>query len=182
MLTKKRILISLIFYLLVLIWIISLKMNMKDAVFGCMDYFKQFTLQERFKISLSTFRLSKIIFDADFLVNICFFMPLGAYCFELIKKNKFIKGLFIAILLTISFEIVQLITTIGFFTFNDLVSNTLGYILGYLIYLFLNKIFNRKIIFYIFNVFTIFFIALTMFGIINTIINIEIYSLYKKVV
>ena len=96
MLTKKRILISLIFYLLVLIWIISLKMNMKDAVFGCMDYFKQFTLQERFKISLSTFRLSKIIFDADFLVNICFFMPLGAYCFELIKKNKFIKGLFIA--------------------------------------------------------------------------------------
>ena len=182
MLTKRKIIISLTFYLIVLIWIISLKMNMKDAVFDCMYYFKQFTLPERFEISLSTFKMSKLILDSDFLVNICFFMPLGVYCYELIKKGKFIKGLVIAIFTTLLLEVVQLFTTIGFFTFKDLVSNTLGYIFGYLIYLLLNKIFNKKIIYYIFTVFTIFFIALSIYGIINTIINIEIYSLHKKVV
>ena len=56
----------------------------------------------------------------DVLVNVCFFMPVGVYCFELIKKHRFLKGIGIAFLLTLILETIQLITTVGYFTFNDL--------------------------------------------------------------
>lgn len=178
MLTKKKVIISLIFYMIVLFWIISLKMNMEQAVFECMYYFGQFDLKDRFMITLNTFKFEKIFSDGtDFLVNTVFFMPLGAYFFELMKKQRFIKGLGIAFLLTLLLETFQLLTTVGFFTLSDLVSNTLGYVVGYLIYFLLNKLLNRKTINIIFNVFTIFFILLSIYGIINTIINIEIYNL-----
>ena len=178
MITKKRVIVSLIFYMIVLIWIISFKMNMEQPIFECMYYFGQFTLKERFMISLSTFKFEGLFNDwKDVLVNMCFFMPLGVYCFELIKKHKFIKGLGIAILLTLLLEIVQLFTTVGYFTFSDLVSNTLGYIIGYFLYLLLNKLLKQKIMYYVFTVFTIFFIVLATYGIVNTIIHIEIYSL-----
>ena len=178
MITKKRVVVSLIFYIIVLVWIISFKMNMEQAIFECMYYFGQFELKERFMISLTTFKFEGLFNDwKDVLVNMCFFMPLGVYCFELIKKHKFIKGLGIAILLTLLLEIVQLLTTVGYFTFNDLVSNTLGYIIGYLLYFLMNKFLNRKVICQIFNVFTLFFIALSIYGVINTIVHIEIYDL-----
>ena len=104
-------------------------------------------------------------------------MPVGVYCFELIKKHRFLKGLGIAFLLTLLLETIQLITTVGYFTFNDLVSNTLGYVIGYLIYFLMNKFLNRKVIYHIFNVFTVFFIVLSIYGIVNTIVHIEIYDL-----
>ena len=178
MITKKRVVISLIFYIIVLVWIISFKMNMEQAIFECMYYFGQFDLKERFMISLTTFKFEGLFNDwKDVLVNMCFFMPFGVYCFELIKKHKFLKGLGIAFLITLLLETIQLITTVGYFTFNDLVSNTLGYVFGYLIYFLMNKFLNRKVICQIFNVFTVFFIALSIYGVINTIVHIEIYDL-----
>lgn len=178
MLTKKKVVISLIFYIIVLVWIISFKMNMEQAIFECMYYFGQFTLKERFMMSMTTFKFEGLFNDwKDVLVNMCFFMPIGVYCFELIKKNRFIKGLGIAILVTLLLESIQLITTVGYFTFSDLVSNTLGYVIGYLIYYLLNRFLNKKAVYYIFMGFTIFFIALSIYGIVNTIIHIEIYDL-----
>lgn len=178
MITKKRVIVSLIFYMIVLIWIISFKMNMEQPIFECMYYFGQFSILERLNMTFSVFDLSKLFDDwKDFLVNMCFFLPLGVYCYELIKKHKFIKGLMIAFLLSLVLELVQLLTTVGFFTINDLVSNTLGYVVGYFLYLLLNKLLKPKVMYYIFNIFTIFFIALATYGIINTIIHIEIYSL-----
>ena len=178
MLTKKKVILSLIFYMIVLVWIISFKMNMEQAIFECMYYFGQFTLKERFMISLTTFKFEGLFNDwKDVIVNMCFFMPVGVYCFELIKKNKFIKGLGIALLLTLLLETIQLLTTVGYFTFNDLVSNTLGYVIGYLIYYLLNKFLSKKAVYYIFTAFTVFFIALSIYGIVNTIVHIEIYDL-----
>jgi glycopeptide antibiotics resistance protein len=178
MITRKRVFISCLFYVIVLVWIISFKMNMEQPIFECMYYFGQFTLKERFMMSLSTFKFEGLFNDwKDFLVNMCFFMPLGVYCFELMKKHSFLKGLGIAFLLTLVLETVQLITTVGYFTFNDLVSNTLGYVIGYLIYFLMNRLLNKKVIFYIFNAFTVFFAVLAAYGVVNTLINIEIYSL-----
>ena len=121
MITRKRVFISCLFYVIVLVWIISFKMNMEQAIFECMYYFGQFDLKERFMISLTTFKFEGLFNDwKDVLVNMCFFMPVGVYCFELIKKHRFLKGLGIAFLLTLLLETIQLITTVGYFTFNDL--------------------------------------------------------------
>ena len=177
MITRKRAFISCLFYMICLVWIISFKMNMETPIFECMYYFGQFTIEERLAMTFSTFKLSELINGIDFFVNMCFFMPVGVYCFELLKKHKFIKGLGIAFLLSLIFEIIQLFTTVGFFTINDLVSNTLGFVIGYLLYLLLNKLLSKKTMYYIFNIATIFFIVLAMYGVVNTVANIEIYSL-----
>lgn len=182
MLTKKKVILSLIFYMIVLVWIISFKMNMEQGIFECMYYFSKFSLKERFMMSLSTFKFEGLFNDwKDVLVNMCFFMPLGVYCYELLKNKKFIKGLGIAIFLTLTFETIQMITTVGYFTFSDLVSNTLGYVSGYFIYLLLNRILGKKVMYYVFNTFTVFFIALSIYGIVNTIINYRFYDLSYQI-
>ena len=55
MITKKRVMVSLIFYMIVLIWIISFKMNMEQAIFECMYYFGQFDLKERFMMLIDEY-------------------------------------------------------------------------------------------------------------------------------
>lgn len=177
MLTKRRVIFSLIFYLIVLIWIIAFKMNMEQGIFECMYYFKDYTIPERFQMTIGAFRIEKLLNDIDFYVNVVFFMPLGVYCFELIKKHSFIKGLVIAFLTTLTFETVQLLTTVGFFTFNDLIANTLGFVLGYFIYILLNKLLGRRVMYYVFCAFTVFFICLSVYGIINTAANIRLYDI-----
>ena len=172
MLTRKKTILSLIFYFLVLVWIISFKMNMKQAVFECMYIFSKYEVKERFMISIRAFNFLKMLQDKDFYMNICVFMPFGVYCAELLKKNKFIKGLIIAFFLSLLLETIQLLTTIGFFTINDLISNTLGYIVGYFTYLLLKKLLNKKIMYVIFIVFSVFFVVLSIYVIINTILNI----------
>ena len=63
MITRKRVFISCLFYVIVLIWIISFKMNMEQAIFECMYYFGQFDLKERFMISLTTFKFEGLFND-----------------------------------------------------------------------------------------------------------------------
>ena len=65
---------TLTLYLLLLVWIIALKCNMKDAILGAKLYNQLFTLAERFEIYLSYF--AKTDFK-DGAVNVLFFIPLG---------------------------------------------------------------------------------------------------------
>lgn len=68
--------------------------------------------------------------------NIAVFVPLGVYLPSLFKqcKNFFFTGLlcFIASLMA---EIIQLITRVGSFDVDDLLLNTVGGLLGYILYM-----------------------------------------------
>lgn len=72
--------------------------------------------------------------------NICVFMPLGIFVPKLFKRCR--NVLFVTILsleLSILAEVIQLLTRVGSFDVDDLLLNTLGGILGYLIYKIVSK-------------------------------------------
>jgi glycopeptide antibiotics resistance protein len=67
--------------------------------------------------------------------NIIVFIPWGLYLPILFKKIKSLIGTLKGTLLfVIAIEVAQLITTLGSFDVDDIILNTLGAIIGYLIY------------------------------------------------
>jgi len=174
---KKYVLLSLFIYLIVLIWIIAFKMNMKQAIFECMYTFSKCSIGQRFNVAINSFNLVKGLANLDFYVNILLFIPLGFYTIILFERRSFIIGFIFSSFLTLSFEIIQLFTAIGFYSFLDIISNILGFILGYIIFIYLKRIIKDNILNRFFIIFTILLILIASYGIINTIINIDIYSL-----
>ncbi len=70
----------------------------------------------------------------EIIGNIIMLMPVGILLPFNLKKNKFKTTLIIGFLITFSIEFMQLIFKKGLFETDDLIDNTLGVVLGYLIY------------------------------------------------
>ena len=74
----------------------------------------------------------QILFDIT--ANIFMFVPLGFFlpvCFR--KADNFKKIALIGFLVSLTIELIQLITTLGFFEIDDMFHNTLGTVMGALI-------------------------------------------------
>lgn len=87
-------------------------------------------------------------FDISGILNIIFFMPFGFLLPTLWKKYRsFLRTLSYGIIFSFIIEIGQLFTKNRATDINDLIMNTLGTILGWIIFNFLRKVFkklNRK--------------------------------------
>jgi len=67
--------------------------------------------------------------------NILLFLPLGVFLPILMPAfTSFRKTLAIGFFLSLSFELIQLITVLGFFDIDDTILNTLGSVIGYFIW------------------------------------------------
>ena len=76
--------------------------------------------------------------------NVCVFMPYGMFLPMLFTKcRKFLSVFLFTIELSLTVEIIQLVTKIGSFDVDDLLLNTIGGILGYFVYKILTVI-HRK--------------------------------------
>ena len=128
--------ITFILYILLLVWIIALKCNMKDAIIDAKIYNRWFTLAERFEMYLSYFAKTD---PKDAAVNVIVFVPLGMMMPFLIQKCAFAKTVFYCFLISTGFEILQIVNCIGAFTYIDIINNTIGGIIGAIIYLLLHK-------------------------------------------
>jgi len=74
----------------------------------------------------------RILFDI--IANIIMFFPLGVFLPLWIKKADTLKKVaLISLVVSLSIEIIQLITTRGYFEIDDLFHNTLGAVIGALI-------------------------------------------------
>lgn len=75
------------------------------------------------------------LFWLNVIGNICVFIPLGMFLPKLFKRCR---NLFFVIVLSLELslcvEVVQLVTRVGSFDVDDLLLNTIGGILGYIIY------------------------------------------------
>ncbi len=76
----------------------------------------------------------------EILLNILMLIPVGFLLPMLVNKNTILHGF----LCCLCIEIFQLITRRGFFEVDDILHNTLGVIIGYLIYLIVNRICSGK--------------------------------------
>lgn len=68
--------------------------------------------------------------------NILMFIPMG-YFLQMILKKDWKQNAIRALLISFVIEIIQLVTTAGCFEFDDLLHNTIGAILGYLLFKFI---------------------------------------------
>lgn len=80
----------------------------------------------------------------EIIYNILLFVPLGTYICMLKEKWPFIKKVLPLISLTLAFEAIQFIFAIGRSDITDVLSNTLGGIIGIAIYAILFKIFKSR--------------------------------------
>ena len=72
----------------------------------------------------------------NLLGNIILFLPLGFFLPILIKKNYKLKQVaFIALIISLCFETIQLLIAYGTFDIDDCILNCIGAVLGFLIFI-----------------------------------------------
>jgi len=85
----------------------------------------------------------------DIILNIIMLMPFG-FLYPIIKQKKLLHTVAAAFLFSLAIELFQLMVTVLItnyrsFDVTDLITNTLGGLIGYLIYLLLKSFFVKKI-------------------------------------
>lgn len=134
--TKKFSKFLFIIYFLLLVWIVLFKMK-----FSIVDlpHYREINLHPFY--DLLKFHRTRI---AEMVSNILIFVPFGVFMSMFIKKGGFFKKLFPIAFTSLAFETLQYIFAIGSTDINDLITNTIGGILGILIYNIFKAIFKRK--------------------------------------
>jgi glycopeptide antibiotics resistance protein len=124
----------LIIYLAVLFWIIVLKLNIS------------FTYKGTQNVNFIPFREpllynGRIDYNEIFL-NILIFVPLGLYVGILFKNLTTARKIFSFFMVSLFCEVCQFVLRIGAFDITDIINNTLGGIIGLVLYKGLEKAFN----------------------------------------
>ena len=80
---------------------------------------------------------------ANLAGNILIFVPYGFFVSVASRERGFFKTLFFSMGLSLCVEIIQLFTRVGSFDVDDILLNTIGGVLGYIVFLICNGI-RRK--------------------------------------
>ena len=75
--------------------------------------------------------------------NILIFVPFGFFIAMASSSRSFFKALFNSLGLSLSVEVLQLVTGVGSFDVDDILLNTIGGVLGYIVFMICNLI-RRK--------------------------------------
>lgn len=152
-----------IIYLLVLTWLILFKLQFTIPVLeeGRIINFIPF---------LGSFGEDGVILFSEIRVNILAFIPFGIYICMLKTKWSFVKKVLAIVVLTLTYEITQFIFAIGRVDITDVLTNTLGGMIGISIYALLLRILKdrtNKVINIFATVFTILAVSLVTLLLLN---------------
>ena len=175
---------SFVIFVLIIIFVVMLKSIMPNDLIKNYQFLSSMNLFDRFirgvdlisfyKVELEIGELSKaLILDS---LNIIIFVPFGFLVSNYFKKKIILKALFVSFMFSLIIEMFQLFFIIGAFMINDLIFNSLGGIIGSLLYCLIIKkekyvLYNISLFIFSF-VFTCFLIVL----IVNVFNNIDIYK------
>ena len=121
-----------IIYLIAICWILLFKLGV------------HFSYMEKRSVNLIPF-LEPLIFSSENLSNVVIFVPFGIYVGILFEKWIFGKKLLSFFLVSLLVEALQYILRIGAFDVTDIFTNTVGGIIGLIIFEAINKAFNNTI-------------------------------------
>lgn len=129
-----------VFYIGFVLWNIPFKYVSPLELFSSDRYYLSRTLNlipfdEVFKGNFS---------KLDIYGNVILFIPLGIYISLLIKDIKISKSIFIMATISFIFECSQYIFGIGASDITDIITNTIGGIIGIVIYTAIKKIFKER--------------------------------------
>ena len=119
-------------YLIVLYWILLFKLGIQSPY------------MDKRSVNLVPFNDPSII-NAENILNVVIFVPLGLYTGILFKRWSFSEKLFFFFLLSFIVEALQYILRLGAFDVTDLITNTLGGITGFMIFKGIEKASNNSI-------------------------------------
>ena len=123
-------------YLLVLLWILVLKLGV------------QFSYMDKRSVNLIPFRepliLNGKIDFGEMILNVVIFIPLGIYAGILFQRWTFWKKTFFFFIISLLIEGIQFILKVGAFDITDIITNTLGGIIGLMTYMAIEKIFKSS--------------------------------------
>lgn len=175
---------SFVIFVLIIIFVVMLKSIMPNDLIKNYQFLSSMNLFDRFirgvdlisfyKVELEIGELSKaLILDS---LNIIIFVPFGFLVSNYFKEKIILKALFVSFMFSLIIEMFQLFFIIGAFMINDLIFNSLGGIIGSLLYCLIIKkekyvLYNISLFIFSF-VFTCFLIVL----IVNVFNNIDIYK------
>ena len=170
---RKLTIFTFIFYIILLLWITILKCNMEASVHGVRIFLEPMSIRERFIYAMSYFELDDSI--SSMILNVIIFIPFGILVPLLRGKASALTTIALAFLTTLAIESAQLIVAFGYFTYMDLICNTVGAVLGVIIFIALRKRLSERAIVSTLVYSSLFGAAASIFAIIKTVINIEIY-------
>lgn len=130
-------LVLFVIYLLALTWLILFKLQFSIPVT------KEGRVVNLIPL-LGSFGDNGVIRFAEIRVDILAFIPFGIYICMLKVKWPFAKKVLATVVLTLAFEITQFIFAIGRADITDVLSNTLGGIIGIGIYALLSKVLKGR--------------------------------------
>lgn len=151
---KSLITVEFILYTFILIFAIFFKSLTPDSYKIVVDQYHNImfyypTLWERFLSGFAIFTWREIpnqfvewLIDA--FLNLIAFMPFGALLYYLFDKKKIIRSVMISLAFSSLIEIAQLITIIGGFGMEDLITNVVGGFLGACIMALISRIHLEK--------------------------------------
>ena len=157
-------------YIISLIWVVIFKWTNYISVEESIITFRKLNLVERFYACKQSFFGFDFI---DIMLNVILFIPLGSF-FMLMFRRKYLVILMGGIFSYI-FEISQFLTCIGMFNMFDIIANTTGCVLGYVLFLFLEKIINKRFVNIVNIAVIIVGVPLCIYAIVMTIINFHYY-------
>ena len=126
-----------IIYLIALFWIIVFKFNLPFSNIGNMRSLNLIPFSEPLILN------NKVSYN-ELIKNVLIFVHLVIYVFILYKKWTSIKKIFLFFLISLICEVLQYILAIGASDITDIINNTLGGIIGLIIYKVIEKIFNNS--------------------------------------
>jgi glycopeptide antibiotics resistance protein len=108
-------------------------------------------------------------------LNIVIFIPFGLYLAFFFKERRSINTCLTSIAISFALETTQLLTMIGGFSYLDIITNSIGGVIGYYLY----KLIYRKDFLLGLNIASVIMLVLlfpvAIFASVNTLINIETY-------
>lgn len=164
-------------YLALLIWLIAFKCN-SDWIPELGAEMRKTPFKNRVGyVPFYDISKHKFLFTLDFVLNFFLYIPFGIYLMFVLKEKKWICILLI-FLSSLTFEVSQYFTGFGGCDINDLICNTLGGVVGVVLYSkWLGKLKNKTV-----NMVNLYVCILAMpsalYGIINTCLNWEMYVIF----
>jgi glycopeptide antibiotics resistance protein len=126
----------LIIYLLALVWILIFKLGVRFSYMGSRSVnlipFDQ-PLRSNGGADLS-----------EIILNVVIFVPLGIYSGVLFRTWAWRKKLFFVLSVSLLIEVVQYTMKIGAFDITDIITNVTGGLMGLLIFIAVDKLFNNS--------------------------------------
>lgn len=128
-----------VFYVLVVVWQILFKYSSPLQLFGNREYFRSVNLIPFNDIINGNFN------KLDIVGNIILFIPLGIYLNIINPTSKIANNICIIIGTSLGFECIQYILGLGATDTTDIITNTVGGLIGIGIYTVIEKVFTNKV-------------------------------------